>query len=85
MSFTLTISRNMGKKIKIDSRCLYELEIDMLKQEIEILRQEKILERERTLKEVAKKLVKRNMAFPVIRHIIDLPEEELRGIFYGDC
>ena len=83
MSFTLTISRNMGKKIKIDSRCLYELEIDMLKQEIEILRQEKILERERTLKEVAQKLVERNMAFPVIRHTIDLLEEELRGIFYG--
>ena len=59
------------------------LEVELLKQEIAILKQEKLLERERVLKEVAEKLTRRNMAFPVIREIIDLPEAELRGIFYG--
>ena len=73
----------MGKMPKKDHNIFAMLEIDILKQEIDVLKQEKHLERERTLKEVAKKLVRKNMAFPVIRDIIDLPEEELRGIFYG--
>jgi len=59
------------------------VELELLKQEIAILKQEKLLERERVLKEVAAKLTRRNMAFPVIREIIDLPEAELRGIFYS--
>lgn len=68
---------------KKDYKSFAAIEVELLKKEVEILKQEKILERERTLKEVATKLTKRNMAFPVIREIIDLPEEELRGIFYG--
>ena len=68
---------------KYQTTSFEDLELKILKQEVEILKQEKILERERTLKEVAVKLNKRNMAFPIIRDIVDLPEEELRGIFYG--
>jgi hypothetical protein len=41
------------------------------------------LQRVEILKDVATRLTGRNMAFPVIREIIDIPEEELRGIFYG--
>ena len=59
------------------------LELTLLRQEVEILKQEMLLQRETLLKEIATKLTARNMAFPVIREIIDLPEEELRGIFYG--
>ena len=60
-----------------------DIEVDLLKQEIKILQEEKRLEREKVLKEIAKKLIERNMAFPIIRDIVDLPEEELRDIFYG--
>lgn len=73
----------MTKNKQNDYKNFAALEVELLKQEIEILKQEKILERERVLKEIAIKLTKRNMAFPVIRDIIDIPEEELRGIFYG--
>lgn len=59
------------------------LELALLRQEIAILKQEKRLERERLLKDIAVKLTAKNMAFPIIRELIDLPEEELRGIFYG--
>lgn len=59
------------------------LELTLLRQEVEILKQEMLLQRETLLKEIATKLTARNMAFPVIREIIDLPEEELRGILYG--
>jgi len=48
-----------------------------------ILKQEKALEREQILKDIAQRLTKRNMAFPIIREIVDLPEQELSGIFYG--
>ena len=60
-----------------------ELELTLLRQEIEILKQEMRLEKGEILKDITKKLVAKNMAFPLIREIIDLPEEELRGIFYG--
>ena len=59
------------------------LEFTFLRQEVEILKQEMLLQREKLLKEIDTKLTARNMTFPVIREIIDLPEEELRGIFYG--
>lgn len=59
------------------------LEKTLLRQEIEILKQEMRLQREEILKEIATRLTTKNMAFPLIREIIDLPEEELRGIFYG--
>ena len=61
------------------------LELTLLRQEIEILKQEKRLERETLLKEIAAKLAAKNMAFPIIRELIDLPESELRGIFYGSA
>ena len=73
----------MSGKKSLKNISFKDLESTILKQEIEILKQEKRLERERALKEVATKLAARNMAFPVIRDIVDLPEEELRGIFYG--
>ena len=60
-----------------------QIEVTLLKQEIAILKQEKILEREELLKDIARRLTKKNMAFPIIREIVDLPEEDLRGIFYG--
>ena len=93
----LRSTENMSKKEKNHLDTLLEVEINLLKNELEILRQE--IEKnssslhnqmdkqaslvEWLLKEVAQKLVERNMAFPVIRHTIDLLEEELRGIFYG--
>ena len=61
------------------------LELTLLRQEIAILKQEKRLEREKLLKDIATKLTAKNMAFPIIRDIIDLPEAELRGIFYGSA
>ena len=73
----------MTKNKQNDYKNFAAVEVELLKQEVEILKQEKLLERERVLKEIATKLTKKNMAFPVIRDIIDLPEEELRGIFYG--
>ena len=60
-----------------------QIETSLLKQEIAILKQEKVLEREQLLKDIAHRLTKKNMAFPIIREIVDLPEKELRGIFYG--
>lgn len=60
-----------------------DIETSLLKQEIAILKQEKVLEREQLLKDIAHRLTKKNMAFPIIREIVDLPEQELRGIFYG--
>ena len=60
-----------------------QIETSLLKQEIAILKQEKVLEREELLKDIARRLTKKNMAFPIIREIVDLPEQELRGIFYG--
>ena len=60
-----------------------QIETSLLKQEIAILKQEKVLEREELLKDIAHRLTKKNMAFPIIREIVDLPEQELRGIFYG--
>ena len=70
-------------KRKPKSSVFESLELTLLRQEIEILKQEQRIERENLLKDITKNLVARNMAFPVIREIIDLPEEELRGIFYG--
>jgi len=61
------------------------LELTLLRQEIEILKQDKRLEREKLLKDIAAKLAGKNMAFPIIRELIDLPEAELRGIFYGSA
>ena len=60
-----------------------QIEVVLLRQEISILKQEKILEREQLLKDIAYRLIKKNMAFPIIREIVDLPEQELRGMFYG--
>ena len=70
-------------KRKPKSSVFESLELTLLRQEIEILKQEQRIERENLLKDITKNLVARNMAFPVIREIIDLPEGELRGIFYG--
>ena len=72
--------KNGLKKTNFDS-----LELTLLRQEIAILKQEKRLERERLLKDIAAKLTAKNMAFPTIRELIDLPEAELRGIFYGSA
>ena len=60
-----------------------QIEVALLRQEISILKQEKILEREQLLKDIAYRLIKKNMAFPIIREIVNLPEQELRGMFYG--
>ncbi len=73
----------MTLKNGLKSRSFNELELALLRQEIEILKQEQRIEKDNLLKDIAKKLTARNMAFPVIREIIDLPEEELQGIFYG--
>ena len=62
---------------------LSKIESQILRQEIEVLKQEHSLEKENLLKDIARKLVSKNMAFPIIRDIIPLPEGELRGIFYG--
>ena len=70
--------KNMLKNTSFD-----ELELTLLRQEIDILKKEQRIEKDKLLKDIAKKLTARNMAFPVIREIVDLPEEELRGIFYG--
>jgi hypothetical protein len=67
----------------IKASAFEHIETSLLKKEIAILKQEKILEREELLKDIAHRLTKKNMAFPIIREIIDLPEQELRGIFYG--
>lgn len=64
---------------------LDSIKISILEQEIEALKQEKDLQKEEILKGVEKRLVSKNMAFPVIRDVVDLPEEEIRGIFYGTC
>jgi len=72
------MTKNKPNNINFDT-----LEKTLLRQEIEILKQEMLLQREEVLKDVATRLTGRNMAFPVIREIVDLPEEELRAIFYG--
>ena len=59
------------------------LEVAILRQEIAILKQLHELEKRELLENIARKLTKKNMAFPVIREIVALPEEELRGIFFG--
>lgn len=59
------------------------IEKDLLKKEIAILKMEMQNQRIELLRDIATRLTKRNMAFPVIREIVDLPEEELRVIFYG--
>ena len=61
------------------------IEKELLKKEIDILKMEMNNQRIEILRDIAKRLTKRNMAFPVIREIVDLPEEELRAIFYGGC
>ena len=53
------------------------IEKELLKKEIDILKMEMNNQRIEILRDIAK----RNMAFPVIREIVDLPEEELRAIF----
>ena len=73
----------MTSKSSLKKTSFESLELTLLRQEIMILKQEQRLEREKLLKDIARKLTSKNMAFPVIRDIIDLPEEELRGIFYG--
>jgi hypothetical protein len=73
----------MTKPISSKTSAFEQIETSLLKQEIAILKQEKILEREQLLKDIAHRLTKKNMAFPIIREIVDLPEQELRGIFYG--
>ena len=73
----------MTVKNRLKNTSFDDIEKTLLRQEIEILKQEQRIERENLLKDITKNLVARNMAFPVIREIIDLPEEELRGIFYG--
>lgn len=60
-----------------------QIEVTLLRQEIEILKQENDLQKQEILKDIARRLTKKNMAFPIIREIVDLPEQELRGIFYG--
>ena len=72
--------KNELKKTNFES-----LELTLLRQEITILKQEKRLEREKLLKDIAAKLAGKNMAFPIIRELIDLPEEELFGAFYGSA
>ena len=67
----------------IKASAFEDIETSLLKKEIAILKQEKVLEREQFLKDIAHRLTKKNMAFPIIREIVDLAEQELRGIFYG--
>lgn len=66
-----------------NDKLIESIEKELLKKEIAILKMEMKNQRIELLRDVATRLTKRNMAFPVIREIIDLPEEELRGIFYG--
>ena len=53
----------MSGKKALKNISFKDLESTILKQEIEILKQEKRLERERALKEVATKLAARNRGF----------------------
>ena len=61
---------------------IHEHEIAVLREEISVLKEEIAMMREKTLKEVAAKLAKANIANPVIRKVIDLPEKELTSILY---
>lgn len=63
---------------------LQDIELNFLRNRTYELEEEKKFEKQEVLKEVARRLVSRNMAYPVIRDIVGLPEEELSVIFYGD-
>lgn len=60
---------------------LLKLEIKILKQKIKDLQGEKIHFKTEILREVAKKLVSKNFAFPIIIEITGLKKNELLDIF----
>ena len=59
------------------------LENSILRQEIAIMKQLHESEKRDLLKDIAQKLASKNMAFPVIREVVGLPESELSRIFYA--
>lgn len=59
------------------------IEVSFLRKRISELEEEKKFEKQEALKEVARRLASRNMAYAVIRDVVDLPEAEVSPIFYG--
>lgn len=61
-----------------------DIELTFLRNRVSELEEEKKFEKQEALKEVARRLVSRNMAYPIVRDIVGLPDGELSAIFYGD-